>query len=136
MGMTMEPSEDTSATALPEMPPKNMESSTFTYARPPRKRPTTRFARPTIFSEMPPAPMNSPITMKNGMESSEKLFAPSIIWRIMTDRLVSITSADASVASSMAKETGTLSSISSAKPPIRMMPASVVMMPPPLCAAC
>ena len=30
IGMTIVPSEETSATAEPEMPPKNIESSTFT----------------------------------------------------------------------------------------------------------
>ena len=112
------------------MPPKNMESSTFTYARPPRNRPTARFARLTIFEEISPALMNSPIRMKNGMDSSEKLFAPSIIWRIITEKFVPVTSALPSVESSMAKQIGTLKINRPMNPPMRMIPASTSVIGP------
>ena len=107
------------------MPPKNIELRQFTYAKPPRKRPTARFARSMILSEMPPAPMISPIRMKNGMESSEKLLTPSTIWRTSAEKFVPVTSAQPSVESSIAKDTGTRSSISAIKPPMSTIAARV-----------
>ena len=46
-GIMIEPREETSATAEPEMPPKNMLSTQLIIARPPRIRPTKRLARLT-----------------------------------------------------------------------------------------
>ena len=73
VGITMEPREETSATAEPEIPPKNMESRQFTQARPPRNLPTMAFAKSTILSDIPPAPMISPARMKKGTAINEKL---------------------------------------------------------------
>ena len=74
---------------------------------------------------MPPAPMISPIRIKNGMESSEKLFTPSTIWRTSTEKFVPVISAQPSVESSIAKDTGTRISISAIKPPISTIAARV-----------
>ena len=78
--------------------------------------------------------MNSPITIKNGIESSEKLFAPSTIWRTSTEKFVPVTIALPSVESSIAKEIGTRSSSKSTNPPIKTKPANVAVVissPPP-----
>ena len=128
IGMTTEPSDDTSATAEPEIPPKNMESRQFTYARPPRKRPTARFARSTILSEIWPAAMISPMTMKNGMASMVKLLTPSIIILTIVVGLVPGTNAvDAIVEMSIANVTGTLKAIRRKKPPMSTIIAIVVL---------
>ena len=81
--------------------------------------------------------MNSPMTMKNGMERSEKLFAPSTIWRTSTEKFVPVISALASVESSIANETGIFAASIRAKPPMRTMPASISVMRQPsfFCAA-
>ncbi|MPN57364.1 hypothetical protein SDC9_205058 [bioreactor metagenome] len=68
--------DETSATADPEIPPKNMLARTLTCASPPRTRPTMRFENSMSLREIPPSPMISPAMMKNGMASSEKEFTP------------------------------------------------------------
>ena len=77
MGITMDPREETSATADPEIPPKNMLSMTLTMASPPGSLPTIRLAKLTIFWEMPPSFMISPIMIKKGIASREKFMTPS-----------------------------------------------------------
>lgn len=69
--MTMGPRELTSATEEPDTPPKNMESTTLTMARPPGIQPTNTFASPTMFDDIEPMLINSPISMKQGTASSE-----------------------------------------------------------------
>jgi hypothetical protein len=79
----MVPIEDTSATADPEMPPKNIEASTFTWAKPPRTRPTNTFENSTRRREIPPLPMISPARMKKGIARSEKELTPlTVLWMI------------------------------------------------------
>ncbi len=72
----MVPMEETSATADPEIPPKNIDAKTLTSARPPRTRPTKALENSTNRREIPPRPMISPARMKNGMASREKEFTP------------------------------------------------------------
>ena len=55
--------------AEPEMPPKSIEASTLTCARPPVKRPTHTSANFSRRLEMPPCAISSPIRIKNGMAS-------------------------------------------------------------------
>ena len=64
--------EEVSATAEPEMPPKNMDARIFTWARPPRIQPTKALASVMSRREMPPCPMISPARMKKGIASKEK----------------------------------------------------------------
>ena len=79
MGISMEPSEEVSATAEPEMPPKNMEARMLTCARPPRIHPTQALASVMSRREIPPWPMISPAKIKNGIASSEKDCTPFTI---------------------------------------------------------
>ena len=69
--MVMGPRELTSATEEPETPPKNMESTTLTMARPPGIQPTRHVANSSMLSAMEPMLMNSPISMKQGTASRE-----------------------------------------------------------------
>ena len=63
----MEPREETSATAEPDMEPNSMEASTFTWARPPRICPTQASAVFKSRLDIPPDPMISPARIKKGM---------------------------------------------------------------------
>jgi len=76
MGISIAPMEETSATAEPEIPPKNMEARIFTWARPPRKRPMRALAKPTSLREIPPWLMISPERIKNGIARRENEFTP------------------------------------------------------------
>jgi len=76
MGISIAPMEETSATAEPEIPPKNMEARIFTWARPPRTLPIRALANPTSLREIPPWLMISPERMKNGIARREKVFTP------------------------------------------------------------
>ena len=55
----IEPIDEVSATAEPEIPPKNMEATMLTIARPPRRKPTKILAKATILHWLP-----SPMTKK------------------------------------------------------------------------
>ena len=119
IGTTTEPSELTSATAEPEMPPKNMLSRQLTYARPPRKRPTSALLTSTSWSLTPPAPIISPASRKNGMASRLKLLMELAMRCIMVIRLVPVYSMVRMVEAHMAKMTGRRSRISTKKEPSR-----------------
>jgi len=76
MGISIAPMEETSATAEPEIPPKNMEARIFTWARPPRTLPIRALAKPTSLREIPPWLMISPERMKKGIARREKELTP------------------------------------------------------------
>ena len=61
-----------SALAEPEQPPISMDSSTFTWARPPFMWPVTHSQKSISLSLMPPKFITEPDMMKNGMASMEK----------------------------------------------------------------
>ena len=67
------------ATAEPEMAPKSIEASTFTWARPPGSVPRIDLARSINRRAMPPRFMIWPARMKNGIASSVKLSSPVAI---------------------------------------------------------
>ena len=69
-GIMIDPREETSATAEPEMPPKNMLSTQLIIASPPRIRPTKRLAKLTSRSAILPSLMIWPARMKNGIAIS------------------------------------------------------------------
>ncbi len=60
MLMMILPMPTASATALPDMPEKMSEDTTFTCPSPPRNQPTMALAKSTRRSEMPPARMMFP----------------------------------------------------------------------------
>jgi len=72
----MAPMEETSATAEPLMPPKNMEAMMFTWARPPRTQPMRALEKPTRRREIPPWLMISPLRMKKGIARRLKELTP------------------------------------------------------------
>ena len=67
MGIRMAPREAVSAVADPEIPPKKMEATIFTMARPPRIHPTRASASRISRSEIPPCAIISPERMKKGI---------------------------------------------------------------------
>ncbi len=79
IGIIIAPNEDTSATAEPEIPPKKVLSNTFTIARPPRTRPTIKFAKSTILRAIPPCPIISPAIIKNGIANKLNTLTPFTI---------------------------------------------------------
>ena len=84
-GISTDPSEDMSAIGEPEIPPKNIEATILTIARPPRIQPTTARARRSRRSVIPPPLMMSPARMKNGTASSEKdARLPTIRWNAIS----------------------------------------------------
>ena len=70
------PIEETSATAEPEIPPKNIDARQFTCARPPRTRPIRALENAISRREIPPRLIISPESIKNGIAKSEKEFTP------------------------------------------------------------
>ena len=62
-----------SASAEPDMLAKMMLCTTFTCARPPRKRPTIALQKRSSLSMMLPAFMNSAASTNSGIASSRKL---------------------------------------------------------------
>ncbi len=72
MGISMLPTEATSAVAEPETAPKKVEARILTWANPPIKRPTNRSATLTSLLVMLPAPMISPARIKKGIARKEK----------------------------------------------------------------
>jgi hypothetical protein len=79
IGISREPREETSATAEPEIPPKNILARIFTWDKPPRNLPTRIFAKFNRRSAIPPTPIISPARMKNGMAIKEKLLIALLI---------------------------------------------------------
>jgi hypothetical protein len=69
-GMNTAPIPAASAVLDPEMPAKNMPTTTLTWARPPRRCPTMAMARLTSRSEIPPAFIRLPARKKNGSDRS------------------------------------------------------------------
>ena len=64
------PEPAASASAEPDMPAKMMLCTTLTWARPPRKRPTSALQKRSSRSMMLPAFMNSAARMNSGIASS------------------------------------------------------------------
>ena len=81
-GISTDPMEAVSATAEPEMPPKNVEARIFTSDNPPRTKPTSTLAKATRRRDMPPSAIRAPASTKKGMASSENLFTPLASWII------------------------------------------------------
>ena len=72
--ISMVPRPAASATAAPEMPAKIMLANTFTWARPPRMKPTTLAAKSKIFWVMPSVFIRLAARMKNGTAISGTLW--------------------------------------------------------------
>ena len=72
-GMVRAPMAATVAGPEPLMAPKNMQVATVVSAMPPYMPPTSSSASPSRRWESPPAPMNTPAAMKNGMAMVGKL---------------------------------------------------------------
>jgi hypothetical protein len=70
------PIDDTAAEAEPDTAPKSMHVSVFTYASPPGKRPTSDEAKSISRRAIPPSPISTPDSTKNGIASSGKLAMP------------------------------------------------------------
>ena len=84
------PTEDTAATAEPEIEPNSMQVKMFTYPRPPVNLPTSELAKLVRRVAMPPLPMSRPARIKKGMARSEKLSTPvAIFWAIIEKALTS-----------------------------------------------
>ena len=67
MGIMVELMAAVSATAEPEMPAKNIEATTATWARPPAIQPTRQLEKRTRRADMPPVSIRAPARMKNGI---------------------------------------------------------------------
>src|SRR5690625_6991536 len=76
MGTNTEPSDEASASADPEIPPKKVLDNTFTSARPPLTFPMTTLARSINLLEIPPSFIISPARIKKGIANKEKEFNP------------------------------------------------------------
>jgi len=85
-GIIMPPTEATSATAVPEIPPKSIEAAILACASPPRIQPTRAFAKRIIRSVMPPEFIRLPARMNPGMQSRTKLSIPAYIFCGMTTK--------------------------------------------------
>jgi hypothetical protein len=77
--MTIEPVPARSAVDEPIMPPKNIEVTTLTCARPPRRGPTRARANSNRRAEMPPAFITPPASTNSGSASSTKRLMPEIM---------------------------------------------------------
>ena len=88
----MPPTEATSATAVPEMPPNSMEAAMLAWASPPRIHPTSALAKRMMRSVMPPEFIRLPARMKPGMHSSTKLSMPAYIFCGITTKGMSANS--------------------------------------------
>ena len=88
-GMKMLPRAAVSATAAPEMPPKMMLVTMFTWASPPLSRPKKRLAKSTSRVVSPTLFMMSPASRKKGRARKVKLsMAENIRWEIMERKTV------------------------------------------------
>ena len=66
-GMRIEPTVAVSATTEPFMPAKNIDTTIFTCAKPPRARPTSARLSSINRSVMVAEVISSPVSMKKGM---------------------------------------------------------------------
>ena len=101
------PSAAASAVLLPDMPDRNMPTTTLTWARPPRRWPTMAIASLTRRSEIPPSFITLPARKKKGRASSVNPLMP---WNICWTTTASGRSAyqiDERRARTRAKEIGT-----------------------------
>ena len=95
----MPPMEETSATAEPVTPPKNIEATQTICARLPGSQPTSTSAMLTRRLAMPPRDISTPVKTKKMTASSGKvLIAVSMRWTIVAlstpgSRKVAITEA-------------------------------------------
>jgi hypothetical protein len=86
IGISIAPIEEVSAMAEPEIPPKNILESTFTWASPPLIRPTITFENLMSLVEIPPWDMISPARIKKGIAIREKEWIPFTICSIIAIR--------------------------------------------------
>ena len=77
--MTIEPVPARSAVDEPIMPPKNIEVTTLTWAKPPRIDPTRAVAKANRRAEMPPVFMTPPASTNSGKASRTNRLMPEII---------------------------------------------------------
>ena len=87
-GTSSELIAETSAVVDPEIPEKRISATTATMASPPRTRPTRTMAKSTVRSEIPPASINVPATMKSGMARRTNESTPP---RILIGRMIRLT---------------------------------------------
>jgi hypothetical protein len=71
-GMRMEPILETSEAAEPVIPAKNMDTTTFTMAKPPFIQPTSALAKSTSESAILARSMSAPTNIKRGIARSGK----------------------------------------------------------------
>jgi len=79
IGINIDPIDEVSATADPDMPAKNMLAKTFTPANPPLILPIIKLLKFTILLAIPPFSIILPIRIKKGIHIRTKLLIPENI---------------------------------------------------------
>jgi len=81
MGINIDPIDEVSATAEPDIPAKNILANIFTAANPPLILPMIILLKFTIRLAIPPLSIILPIRIKKGIQVSTKLLTPeNILW--------------------------------------------------------
>ena len=97
----------TSAVDEPEMPAKNMLNSVTTWARPPRRWPTSVCDSRIIRCATSDEAISSPTRRKNGTASSVSESMPWNSWPIIDCMLIGVNAVATSTPAISANETGT-----------------------------
>ena len=79
-GIRIEPKAEVSAVEEPDIPPKNILAKIFTIANPPLIHPIKAFESLINLVAIPPAPIISPESIKNGTARSANTLMPLTIF--------------------------------------------------------